>query len=422
MTTTKFTQNFDVIYINQETTIQLLRFKFRIPDGFKANLNRKKVRVQKFRMNNLFIPIHIPPRVYSQQYLDDVRTAQQAYVLTVPGNPFAPGNYAAQPPNYFGGVFTPPIIPSLLDYWTQNLFTFGAIQALLIQTYLQPDVINPKVPIPDYVIKDDSQYYSSQGYYYYDMSKFLGQIEKQANDSFNARLSAADQALNTIWVIIQYTTNAEGRTEVTLFLNTKYHTQNPDVTPTLGNFFGMSNKLLEILPFSNTPNPGPNFYHDGDMTDNFQNGGSSVSSYLDFGPQQTVIAGETYLSTTCVLYDNFFPFTELLLNSDTMNVMPTAFMSDSQLNSNNSDSVPESTLLAFDIGTDDPLSIYNFYTYTNNSNSQWQNFVYPQNGNATIDIYLLLRLRNLLIIPMQLRPNELFKITLELQTEITDTP
>jgi len=121
---------------------------------------------------------------------------------------------------------------------------------------------------------------------------------------------------------------------------------------------------------------------------------------------------------SCPIYEKIFPFTELLINSDNIGVYPTSFLENKDYTTNGNEGVGQNTILSFNIRSNEFLNIYDYYTYTNLNDSLWCNFydTVQNENNLTFKVYL--RLRNNIVIPFYLNPDELFSMTLELELEI----
>lgn len=377
-----YVKDINLMFKNSTKKQYQCKFSFKTPEIMKENLNDKKIRIQKLRINNTFIPLFIPDRYKTQDELIEQDTELSLMGLIK--------NYSQPNTLYIRSPNVPTVQPNLLKY-----FTCITTPTTIDISILQPTIINKNIPIPNYVIKNDIEYYTNQGYYYYDLGLFLKQLQIQINGSLNMFYTTS----NVSYCKLQYTQTGNG-TSVSIFLQNSMF-----VAPNDMQILGFSRDLLEILPFSN-------IYKAFSIIE------SDLISYIDFTEETIQMNGVAYRTASCTLFDNMFPFTQLLINSDLMNVNPEDFIDNNTLSSNISTGNPTSTMLSYDISTENPLGIYNYYTYINNYDSEWKNFLNATNSNGNVDIYIGLRMRNFAVIPMTLNPNELLQITIQIKHDM----
>ena len=181
-------------------------------------------------------------------------------------------------------------------------------------------------------------------------------------------------------------------------------------------FLNQNNYFQFLVPKENTDNYNIEFSESLIKLFPFKHIKTSYGSCrLLFESENVVIGGKAFSQITCPVYDTIYPFTQLLFVSDNLGLNPINFINNSVLQSNLQTSIYENAILSYDIGTDLITSIYNFYKYVNENDTIWCNFKHNTSLDPNITIKIYLRLKNDLLIPYILGPNELFTFSLEIK-------
>lgn len=352
-----FTQTVDVAYKNDTTTTNNLKFRFKKWEYLKANLNRKRMRVQKFTVNNTSVPVFIPDRL---------KTNTLYYYITAGGTGILP------PENNT-------LTPNSLEYFTIVREISGTNSIASKQFFINHIPENPNLPAPSFVIDDDVSYYLNEYYYYYDFLHFLAILEDALNNSISALEGVTDN----------YCSFVLEDTGITLY-----------VEKTMANKYTIeiSDSLKRIIPFKS-------------YLSNFTVNG--ISHVLDFPIFETASGATTYKSISCQLYETVFPFSELLIRSEDIGANYTIFVNNEDVKSNQQQGSFESIILSYNIRTNLFNQIYDFYQYVNNNDSLWVNFKENKSDDNYFTIELFLRLKNNVVIPYKLKPNDLFTLTFD---------
>jgi hypothetical protein len=359
----KFTQNFDLAYQNLKPKTENFSVRFRKPEFFKKNLDKKLIRIQKFTLNNKGVPCFIPNRLTSL-------TNGPYYSSSAGGIGILP---------QMGAVFG---INSLEYFIIIRSVNTSHVSSASQQSFLQLIPENPNTVPPIAPIDDDVTYYLTPYYYYFNFTDFLSLVEININNAYGAMLGSS--------VYKQYASFVLSNDGITLYIDTGVQSQF---------IIEFSQSLIDILPFKSLLSP----YTVG-----------AKSYMIEFPVFQFPSAGVNYNIASCPLYESIFPFSELLINSDDMGVNYTIFLNNDTLASNVQQGEYNHTILAFSIRTNQITQIYDYYTYVNNEDSLFNNFVSDTNDEDYITVTLYLRLKNSILIPYPFMPKELFTMTLEL--------
>lgn len=352
----RFQNIYDFAYRNNTTEDIDCKFRFRRPDFFVNNLNIKKARVQKFSLSNTYIPLFIPDRVVSSSYYN-VSLGVIANAGTVYNN-------------------TDVLTVNSLEYFViirNNANTAGEI------AYIRHIPESTALTAPLSIITDDTTYYLNQYYYYHDFTHFLSILSATINA----------MALSKFGV--------QANCEITLDRQTNTFIFYFGTTFITSYQVEFSKSLINLFPLKNVISP----YTTG-----------QPSYFLAQSNFETASGAINYKTTACPIYEAIFPFSELLISSKDLGVNFTQFITNEDIASNNQQALYESVILAYDIRTNQFTEIYDYYTYTNNNDSLWNNFYLNENSNSHIEISVSLRLKNNIIIPFRLRPKDLFTITI----------
>lgn len=326
-------------------------FKILKPDILVNNLQHKQIRVQKFYINNTSLPIFIPNRITDPSYFNVVTTAAHTQYVN--------NTLTSQSLQYY-------II--LRDSTSTNATV----------VFLQQPNLNFGVPMPPTVIYDDYQYYINPYYYYYDFTHFLTVIVNAINQAYSVNPSAAgDPPSPILWQ------NKDGYFQLFIQNDTSWYIE-------------LSQSLINILPFKNIQ-VLPGIFR------------------LIFDPTPVTINGANYNEVDANFYDTIFPFAQLVFQSDDSELNPIIFVDQGALTSNTQVGRFESSILTFDIETNNFLGVYNFYKYVNNEDSLWINFHTDKNSKNHLTVTLYLRLKNGLLIPYLLNPDELCTFSVEIK-------
>lgn len=351
----RYQQIFDFAYRNATDNEIDCKFRFRRPEFFKANLERKQCRVQKFAVNNTSIPLFIPERAVSQSYFN------VSVNSTNPGTVYNNSDI---------------LTVNSLKYFViirNNANTEGEI------AYIRHIPENSSLVAPLSVLTDDTQYYMNDYYYYHDFTHFLSILSETINNMAFSKFGVFSNCAITI--------DRESNSFIFYFNKTFINSYQVE----------FSQSLIDLFPLKNIKSPYTT---------------PQPSYFLPFSQFETASGSINYKTTSCPIYEIIFPFSELLITSKDLGVNFTQFMSNNDFEKNNQHSIYESTVLAYSIRTNEFTQIYDYYTYTNNNDSLWNNFGENQNADSHIEISVNLRMKNNIIIPLKLKPNQLFTITI----------
>ncbi len=173
------------------------------PDMLKNQLQKKKLRVQKFFANNLSVPLFVPDRMINTNTYT---------TFTVP--------------DAVSNVFVNNTLTvNSLDYF----ITLKKIDLSVATTiFIQHTNVNNTIT-PNNVIIDDYQYYTNKYYYYYDFTHFLSIIK-------NAIATLLPALAPIVWMN-----------------NDSYFQLFIDTLAIVGYYIEFSPKLINLLPFKNIP-------------------------------------------------------------------------------------------------------------------------------------------------------------------------
>lgn len=325
-----------------------------LPDYLRNNLTSKQMKIFKFYINNTYLPKFIPDRP-----TDNILLTNPSAVSNVIF-PATSNVDTINSTNYF-------IIIRLTD---NSLASISYIQHI-------PQNLSPT---PSFIITDSQAYYQNPYYYY---------------SSINSWLVVVQNAINATLVNMGYTGNAILTMTPT---DSKFHLMMD--TTTLGAVrIEFSDALANILPFT-LANPTAS---DPSIV--------AKSKIISFSTIKYTNAPYVYHESIGESYDTMFPFTELLIKSDDLVAEPTQFMGDTEFA--NQGERYDNVLLAFDIRTDEPQNIYNYYKYiTSFDTDDLVDFKQDSNASHFMTFKVALRLRDNSVIDYYLNPNEQFSFTL----------
>ncbi|MET0570939.1 MAG: hypothetical protein ABWZ79_05900 [Pedobacter agri] len=349
---TEFRDVYNYFLRNTTNTQTQARFKIAKPDMIMNNLDGKKMRIQKFYLNNTGVPLFIPNRVTNTSYFNVTTDATAT--------------------QYLFDTFT----SNSLEYYI--ILRDQANTNATVVFLQQPTNINFGATQPSTPILDDNLYYQNRYYYYYDFTHFLQVIVDSFNAAFAVNPAAAGNPVEPIlWQ------NKSGYFQ--LFVRNEADW-----------YFEFSESLIRLLPFKNIQ---------------IANG----IYRLVFSDTPATINGNTYNEVDADMYDTIFPFAQLIFRSEDSNLNPVNFVDEGVLTSNLSGGIFEKSILTYDIETNNPSGIYNFYKYVNEDDSLWVNFYNNRNINNHFTIDLFLRLKNNLLIPYPINPGELCTFSVEIK-------
>jgi hypothetical protein len=349
---------FDLVFTNETQKQKKVEMKFSKPEEFLENLNDKKMRVVKFTTNNTYIPQMIPDRVTDVNFFTNLDVGS-TNIPTVYGDSFTANSL-----KYF----------IIIREKTNLNASLHFIQHTPEKSNTSSNSVAPFGPV-----LDDATYYQNQYYYYHDITHFFSILENEINTHY----PASD---------FRITSNT---TQSFSFYFAKAFLAIADVEFSAG--------LIQLFPLAHELSQYTT--------------GVEKSYRLRTNKFETYSGSATLVRLSCPVYEKIFPFTELLFNSDDIDVNPTDFLSDADFTTNGNRGVPQNTILAFNIRTNQFLSIYDYYTYTNLNDSLWNNFLLNSSTNKNITLKIYLRLRNNVVIPFYLNPKELFNVTIELKMD-----
>lgn len=352
----KVRKQFNLTLSNETSNKKVVQLKFTKPPEFKTQLNQKKMRVVKFATNNTNVPLFIPKRITSSDFYN-FNTGVTGTTNTVDGT------LDANSLKYF-------IIFRELDNSDCALVYLKHVPE-------DPSLVEPSAPV-----LDDSQYYLNPYYYYHRLQHFFSIIENTINTNYGT----AD---------CRITINPTTPQSFTFYFN-KTFTQNTTIE--------FSEELIRLFAVDSYISPHTT--------------GGQKSYVLKFSKFEQSSGTSTLKSVSCPVYEKIFPFTELLINSDNIGVYPTSFLENKDYTTNGNEGVGQNTLLAYNIRSNEFLNIYDYYQYTNLNDSLWCSFYDTTQTEQNLTFQVYLRLRNNIVIPLYLNPDELFSMTLELELEI----
>lgn len=351
-----FSQNYNVAFSNKTNNNINCQFRFRRPDEMFNNLNMKKIRCQRFTLSNTYIPLMIPDRVVDSSYFN---VSPNATVNTNINNTLT--------------------VDSLKYFFI--IRTFNNSEA--VTTYVRHISESPDLLPPPAVIQDDVSYYLNEYYYYHSLQHFFTILEEAVKYAAFTLTGSPDPKFS---VTINPTSNTFS------FYFDKVFADNYVVE--------FSESLIRLFPLKNAKSPAT----------------TGQSSYkLIFDSFESTSGEDSYRQIDCLIYDTIFPFSELLINSDDLGINFTQFITDDDFTTNNRQTQYNSNILSFNMRTTTFNEIYDYYYYINNDDSLWNNFYLTNSADKHISIQLFLRLKNNVIIPMQLKPKDLFTMNLELK-------
>jgi len=320
---------------------------------FKENLTSKKIRLQRFYINNTKVAIYLPNRMTSQSQFNASTNAGTTSTIN--------GTLGA----------------TSLDYYIVLRQQSNANACIV---YLQQPNINavPTNQIPQYPITDDYTYYTNPYFQYYDFTHFLTII---INAFYSAQTLIEGDPPLTTYLFWMNTDN----TFTFLAPNDTYTNY----------YFEFSPSLINLFPFKNM------------LT-------SDGTYRLIFNTSTVTVSSSLYNMVSCPFYDTIYPFMQLLWTSDNINIQPITFVNNQSLQTNLKQSQFNSSILTYDIGTELFNQTYNYYSYVNNFESIFANFAVDTSNLENITINLYLRMRNNLLIPYPLAPGEMFTFSMEI--------
>lgn len=349
----EFRERLNYYFINKKDGSSEAKFKINKPDVILNNLDKKKIRIQKFYVNNRALPQFIPQRI-TQNTTDYFNVTTNATTTN---------------------KFYDTLDINSLEYY---IILRDQANTEAIVVFLKHIPINP-TPTPQSVINDDVTYYSNKYYYYYDFTYFLELVRDAYTYAYTQHSNS--NAGNVIGPILWQNTQFQ-------FFVRSYSQW----------YFEMSESLINILPFKNI------LTSDGHYR-------------LIFDDTPANINGLAYNEVDAKFYDTIFPFTELLFKSDDAGLNPISFIDNTALTSNTQNQNLQNTILSFDIDTNAFNEFYNFYKYVNKNDTEFVNFDKNKDTKQHLTIQLFLRLSNDVVIPYILNKNERCKFTLEVKYE-----
>ena len=347
-----FRDTFNYYYRNNTTAETQAKFKIAKPPIMTNNLQKKEIRKKKFYMNNTTVPVFIPDRLTDDAYFNITTDA-------------------AATNNKIGNTLT---ISSLKYY---IILRDSANTGACVVFLQQPANLNFGVPAPNTVIRDDIVYYQNKYYYYYDFTHFLSVVVNAFNLA-QANLAVYGGPINPIFWM-----NQSGYFQ--------FFVQN------LAQWeFEISPSLAELFPFKSVQIDADRYR-------------------LVFNDIPATINGNTYNEVDASFYDTIFPFSQLVFRCDDGNLNPITFIDEGVLQTNAQAGLFESSILTYDIETNNFPAIYNFYKYVNENDTLWVNFYNDTDTRNHFTVSLYLRLKNNLLIPYTLKPKELCTFTVEVK-------
>lgn len=345
-----YSEPINYYYVNNTDKPQHASFKIKKPDILYNNLsNHKKINCKKFFIENTKIPQFIPDRMVDKSYYN--------FVPNSTGSSLSLGNtFNAASLKYYICLRDPANIASVV-------------------VYLQQPQLYPNITMPNSIITNDAEYYQNEFYHYYDFTHFLTLIV----DAFNFAQSnhPAGNGSNLINPIFLMDSNV-----FKLFFE-NYSDW----------LFEFSESLISILPFKNVL-----------MTDGVYR--------LICAPTPVPINGTQYNEVDAVFYSTIFPYTQLIFFCDDCSLVPINFVNNQTLTSNIQNSITESAILVYDIGTEQFNNVYNFFKYVDLNDINWVNFMVKDDTRDKFTIGLYLRTRNNVIVPYILNKGEIATFTI----------
>ncbi len=348
----EFRETFNYYFRNGNAEKSHASFKIAKPPIMKNNLENKKIRIQKFYVNNLTAtPQFIPERVTSSDYFN----------ITTGGasDGFIDNSLTANSLKYY---------ITLRDVGGNDCET----------VFLRQQLINFGTVEPSGPILDDNVYYNNDYYYYYDFTHFLSLITDAINSAYSSHAGASANPPNPIlWQ------NKDGYFQFFIQNEADWYIE-------------LSPSLIELLPFKNIQ-----------INDDLHR--------IVFDPTTVQISGNTYNEVDANFYDTIYPFTQLIFRSEDSNITPINFIDEGALLSNAITGIFEASILTYDISTANFAGVYNFYEYVNENDSLWVNFYTENNSKDNFTVGLYLRMKNNIVIPYYLKQNELCTFTVEIK-------
>jgi len=346
----EYRESLNYYFRNGKSSDSHASFKISKPTMMKSNLENKKLRIQKFYLNNLATPIFIPDRTTDANYFN---------VAT----------------NGLSDVF---INNTLTSNSLRYFINIRDLANQCVTVFLDHQLINFGTTQPVQVVYDDYQYYTNPYYYYYDFTHFLELIVNAINLGVTSHPGFVANPLNPILWLTQ-----NGYFQLFVQNEADWSIE-------------FSESLINLLPFKNVQYTNDLFR-------------------LVFDGTEATINGQTYNEVDANFYDTIYPFTQLIFRSDDANITPINFIDEGALTTNAQNGVFESSILTYDISTNNFPAVYNFYKYVNENDSLWVNFYTDEDSKNHLTIGIYLRLKNNIVIPYLLRPKELCSFTLEMK-------
>lgn len=348
-----FRQLIDLSYRNQTNTDKHLQLRFRKPDILKSNLDTKRMRVRKFSLNNTYVPIFIPERIKSteQSYFNIPMTTTNTIVNN-----------------------TNTLTSNSLKYYITVRSTTAPYDAFTV--FLQQIPESPQLQQPFSILDNDVEYYSNEYYWYHDMTHFLNILSQSIYTAVPS------------YTAPEITIGQNGYT----FYFEKVFTQQQTIE--------FSESLIKLFPLKSYISP----YTTG-----------SVKSYvLDFNSFEVSSGTTTYKKISCFYYEKAFPWSELVINSDDLAINYTMFLDDEIIASNAQQAIEDNNILTYSLRTTQYNRIYDFYEYTNEQDGLWNNFYLNSSATTHLNIKFYLRLKNGILLPFKLKPDDFVSLTLEI--------
>lgn len=229
---------------------------------------------------------------------------------------------------------------------------------------------NPLNKPPLFPISDKNIYYLNKYYWYYNFAHFLKSVEASFNQALTSLIGPNSEPDPYVYI------TTDGK------ICTMYVRQ--DVSNQI--FIYTSESLNDILPFNCSIFNFPNCWHinDTEMTTNF--------------------LGSTYDVFQCKYYDTIVPFTQVVVDCQDFPLTFQEFTSSAE----NLISYSKIFLSYFLEGNE----IYNKFVYSATSPVPYVDFTENEvQNNKTFTIRAFARLKNDVLIPIQLRKNERFIVT-----------
>lgn len=224
------------------------------------------------------------------------------------------------------------------------------------------------------VAYDEGYYYGNPYYYYHDFKHFLSIVQNAINSVMG----------NNDFCTITLSTDLQN---VEFLVNQQF---------LLNHNISFSKSLLEILPLKN-------FSYMGDLYN------------ITFSDLIIKNNNKIYQISSCKLWDTVFPFCELLITEKNLGTCITNFVSDMHNSSGINNETYNHVLLAYDISTNNPMCIYNFYKYVNTNNFSVSLFNQNTNDAIKFSIFIYLRMKDGTLVQHKLNPRERFQLTFQIE-------